>query len=99
MIDDNNKTEAAVVQKISKKEITVQPTVNENNFAENNEEVSDKNFILDNNVLIQVGAFTDHRNAKSLTEKLSEFKAFIKENLLITNTFIALELDLWKIFQ
>ena len=60
LIDDNNKTEAAVVQKISKKEITVQPTVNENNFAENNEEVSDKNFILDNNVLIQVGAFTDH---------------------------------------
>ena len=34
LIDDNNKTEAAVVQKISKKEITVQPTVNENNFAE-----------------------------------------------------------------
>ena len=87
LIDDNNKTEAAVVQKISKKEITVQPTVNENNFAENNEEVSDKNFILDNNVLIQVGAFTDHRNAKSLTEKLSEFKAFIKREFINNQYF------------
>ena len=87
LIDDNNKAEAAVVQKISKKEITVQPTVNENNFAENNEEVSDKNFILDNNVLIQVGAFTDHRNAKSLTEKLSEFKAFIKREFINNQYF------------
>ncbi len=87
LIDDNNKAEAAVVQKISKKEIRVQPTVNENNFAENNEEVSDKNFILDNNVLIQVGAFTDHRNAKSLTEKLSEFKAFIKREFINNQYF------------
>ncbi len=87
LIDDQNKTEAAVVQKISKKEITVDPTTNENNIAKNNEEVSNKNFILDNNVLIQVGAFTDHRNAKSLTEKLSEFKAFIKREFINNQYF------------
>ncbi len=87
LIDDKNKTEAAVVQKISKKEITVDPIVNENNFAENDEEVSDRNFILDNNVLIQVGAFTDHRNAKSLTEKLSQFKAFIKREFINNQYF------------
>ena len=39
--------------------------------------------ILGNKELeIQVGAFTDHRNAKSLIEKLSEFKAYIKREFV-----------------
>ena len=34
-----------------------------------------------------MGAFTDHRNAKSLTEKLSEFKAFIKREFINNQYF------------
>ena len=36
----------------------------------------------DNKIAIQVGAFTDHRNAKSLIKKLSEFKAYIKREFI-----------------
>ena len=44
---------------------------------------TDENFVLkDNKIAIQVGAFTDHRNAKSLIEKLSEFKAYIKREFV-----------------
>ena len=44
---------------------------------------TDENFVLkDNKIAIQVGAFTDHRNAKSLIEKLSEFKAYIKREFI-----------------
>ena len=46
------------------------------------------NLILkDKPVIIQVGAFGDHRNAKSLTEKLSEFKAYI-ERKFIDNKYL-----------
>ena len=49
---------------------------------------TDENFVLkDNNIAIQVGAFTDHRNAKSLIDKLSEFKAYIKREF-VENKYI-----------
>ena len=49
---------------------------------------TDQNFVLkDNQVAIQVGAFSDHRNAKSLLEKLSEFKAYIKREF-VENKYI-----------
>ena len=49
---------------------------------------TNKNPILKNKPLaIQVGAFTDHRNAKSLTEKLSEFKAYI-ERTFVDNQYL-----------
>ena len=44
--------------------------------------------ILNNKpLLIQVGAFSDHRNAKSLTKKLSEFKAYV-ERIFINNKYL-----------
>ena len=49
---------------------------------------TDENFVLkDSRIAIQVGAFTDHRNAKSLIEKLSEFKAYIKREF-VENKYI-----------
>ena len=48
----------------------------------------EENSILKNKPLaIQVGAFTDHRNAKSLTEKLSQYKAYI-ERTFVNNKYL-----------
>ena len=47
----------------------------------------DNSILKDKPVIIQVGAFGDHRNAKSLTEKLSEFKAYI-ERKFIDNKYL-----------
>lgn len=52
------------------------------------DDMMEKNSILkDKSLAIQVGAFTDHRNAKSLTQKLSDFKAYI-ERIFIDNKYI-----------
>ena len=71
------KTESAEVTKINKKIII--DDFNENTLVIKSENRDDsKNSILENQELvIQVGAFTDHRNAKTLIAKLSEFKAYI----------------------
>ncbi len=78
-IQENNsyKAESAEVTKIKKKIIV--DDFNENDVVKKSEDkVDTKNSILDNQELvIQVGAFTDHRNAKTLIAKLSEFKAYI----------------------
>ena len=78
-IQENNsyKAESAEVTKIKKKIIV--DDFNENDVVKKSEDKVDiKNSILDNQELvIQVGAFTDHRNAKTLIAKLSEFKAYI----------------------
>ena len=53
-----------------------------------NEDSSKKNSILiDKPLAIQVGAFTDHRNAKSLTQKLSDFQAYI-ERTFVNNRYL-----------
>ena len=55
---------------------------------QNEENAQGTNSILNNKpLLIQVGAFSDHRNAKSLTEKLEEFKAYI-ERIFIDNKYL-----------
>tara|TARA_Y200000002_G_scaffold43577_1_gene31591 strand:- start:1327 stop:2208 length:882 start_codon:yes stop_codon:yes gene_type:complete len=71
------KAEPAEVTKIDKKIIV--DDFNENTLVKKSENIVDsKNSILDNQeLIIQVGAFTDHRNAKTLIAKLSEFKAYI----------------------
>ncbi len=86
------KVESAEVQRVEKtnlKELSVDSDVN-NNFEKitSKEANTNKNPILKNKPLaIQVGAFTDHRNAKSLTEKLSEFKAYI-ERTFVDNQYL-----------
>ena len=58
------------------------------NQTQSKDKVKIKNSILENKPLaIQVGAFTDHRNAKSLTKKLSDFKAYI-ERSFIDNKYV-----------
>ena len=58
------------------------------NQTQSTDKVKIKNSILENKPLaIQVGAFTDHRNAKSLTKKLSDFKAYI-ERSFIDNKYV-----------
>ena len=92
LIKTKNKAKAAKIQNIEKKNLT--PTVKD--FENEEKEIktekveteSDKNFVLkDNKIAVQVGAFTDHRNAKTLIEKLSEFKAYIKREF-VENKYI-----------
>jgi rare lipoprotein A len=89
------KVESAKVQKIKKVNIKDSSVSSNliNNWEEievkkTNKEVLSVNPIFKNKPLaIQVGAFTDHRNAKTLTEKLSEFKAYI-ERIFVNNQYL-----------
>ena len=92
LIQSNKQAKSAKVQNIEKKNLT--PPVDDFNNEDKENKTkkviseSDENFVLkDNNIAIQVGAFTDHRNAKSLIDKLSEFKAYIKREF-VENKYI-----------
>jgi rare lipoprotein A len=92
LIESKKKAKSAKIQNIEKKNLT--PPVNDFNSANKENKTkkvkseTDENFVLkDNNIAIQVGAFTDHRNAKSLIDKLSEFKAYIKREF-VENKYI-----------
>jgi rare lipoprotein A len=90
LIQSKNKAKSAKIQNIEKKNLN--PPVQETKSDDKENKVvkvvkekseTDENFVLkDNKIAIQVGAFTDHRNAKSLIEKLSEFKAYIKREFI-----------------
>ena len=55
---------------------------------QNNPDFDSENSILnDKELLIQVGAFSDHRNAKSLIQNLTEFKAYINR-VFINNKYL-----------
>ena len=79
--------EAAEITEISKKNLLPSPELEEKNIKKKNENVSENSILNDKELLIQVGAFTDHRNAKSLIEKLSEFKAYINR-VFINNRYL-----------
>ena len=79
--------EAAEITEISKKNLLPGPEFEEKNIKKKNENVSENSILNDKELLIQVGAFTDHRNAKSLIEKLSEFKAYINR-VFINNRYL-----------
>ncbi len=93
--EDSNKNiikvESAEFTKIKKtnlKEIPTNGQVSSSSNTMQNENIEVSNPILNNKPLaIQVGAFTDHRNAKSLTDRLSEFKAYI-ERTFIDNRYL-----------
>ena len=87
------KVESAKVKKIKKANIK---QISESNILNNTSlnqtsstgKQTQENPILKNKSLaIQVGAFTDHRNAKSLTDKLSDFKAYI-ERTFVDNKYL-----------
>jgi rare lipoprotein A len=80
------KANKAKVEKVQRKVIPSEE--DEQNSDEVSKDSTEDNSILkDKPVIIQVGAFGDHRNAKSLTEKLSEFKAYI-ERKFIDNKYL-----------
>ncbi len=85
------KAEAAEYTEIKKSiinEASNNIEVNSSNKKVENEKSEVTNPILQNKPLaIQVGAFTDHRNARTLTDRLSEFKAYI-ERIFIDNKYL-----------
>ena len=79
--------EAAEITEVSKKNLLPNPEFEEKKIKKKNEDVLENSILNDQELLIQVGAFTDHRNAKSLIEKLSEFKAYINR-VFINNRYL-----------
>ena len=80
------KANKAKVEKVQRKVIpSEEDEQNSDEFSKDSTE--DNSILKDKPVIIQVGAFGDHRNAKSLTEKLSEFKAYI-ERKFIDNKYL-----------
>ncbi len=80
------KANKAKVEKVQRKVIpSEEGEQNSDEVSKNSTE--DNSILKDKPVIIQVGAFGDHRNAKSLTEKLSEFKAYI-ERKFIDNKYL-----------
>ena len=75
------KANKAKVEKVQRKVIpSEEDQQNSDEVSKNSTE--DNSILKDKPVIIQVGAFGDHRNAKSLTEKLSEFKAYIERKFI-----------------
>ena len=80
------KANKAKVEKVQRKVIpSEEGEQNSDEVSKNSTE--DNSILKDKPVIIQVGAFGDHRNAKSLTENLSEFKAYI-ERKFIDNKYL-----------
>ena len=80
------KANKAKVEKVQRKVIPSEED-EQNSYEVSNNSTEDNSILKDKPVIIQVGAFGDHRNAKSLTEKLSEFKAYI-ERIFIDNKYL-----------
>ena len=79
------KANKAKVEKVQRKKLSEN---SDEYFSKKTLESNSDNQILKNKpVIIQVGAFSDHRNAKSLTEKLSQFKAYI-ERKFVDNKYL-----------
>ena len=75
------KANKAKVEKVQRKIIASEEDQQNSDEVSNNS-TEDNSILKDKPVIIQVGAFGDHRNAKSLTEKLSEFKAYIERKFI-----------------
>ncbi len=84
---NNYVAEAAEVTQISKKNLLSSPERKEKVVEKKTEENLENSILTNKELLIQVGAFTDHRNAKTLSEKLSEFKAYINR-VFINNKYL-----------
>jgi rare lipoprotein A len=79
--------EAAEITEVSKKNLLPNPEFEEKKIKKKNEDVLENSILNDQELLIQVGAFTDHRNARSLIDKLTEFKAYINR-VFINNRYL-----------
>ncbi len=84
---NNYVAEAAEVTEINKKNLLSSSEPKEKVVEKKTEENLENSILANKELLIQVGAFTDRRNAKTLTEKLSEFKAYINR-VFINNKYL-----------
>ena len=86
-VQDDRVAESAEITKVNKKDLL--PKFVEKKEAEqtNLKDDSRNSILTDKELLIQVGAFTDHRNAKLLIKKLTEFKAYINR-VFINNKYL-----------
>ena len=84
---NNYVAEAAEVTEISKKNLLSSSERKEKVVEKKTEENLENSILTNKELLIQVGAFTDHRNAKTLSEKLSDFKAYINR-VFINNKYL-----------
>ena len=84
---NNYVAEAAEVTQIRKKNLLSSSERKEKVVEKKTEENLENSILTNKELLIQVGAFTDHRNAKTLTEKLSEIKAYINR-VFINNKYL-----------
>ena len=95
LVNSNNKitkVQSAEIKEIKKTEIVnnfdKQKIIKKEKQKSQNKDFEEQNSILsDKQLAIQVGAFTDHRNAKSLTQKLSDFQAYI-ERTFVNNKYL-----------
>ena len=86
------KVESAEIKEIKKTEIMKnfekeKITSNKVKILKNEDSSKKNSILIDKPLAIQVGAFTDHRNAKSLTQKLSDFQAYI-ERTFVNNRYL-----------
>ena len=88
------KVESAEIKTIKKSDLGKLPNESDvNNLDNGATRLTKKNGLVENPIFkdkpiaIQVGAFTDHRNAKNLTVKLSDYKAYI-ERTFINNKYL-----------
>ena len=90
-VSENSKNilvaESAEVTKVSKKNLLPDVDYTEQVKKDDNKMVSNNSILTNKELLIQVGAFSDHRNAKSLIQKLTDFKAFINR-VFINNKYL-----------
>ena len=95
LVNSDNKitqVQSAEIKEIKKTEIVnnfdKQKIIKKEKQKSQNKDIEEQNSILsDKQLAIQVGAFTDHRNAKSLTQKLSDFQAYI-ERTFVNNKYL-----------
>ena len=79
--------ESAEITKINKKNLLPDLPGKNKDKQDTITKDSQNSILNDKELLIQVGAFTDHRNAKSLIQKLTEFKAYINR-VFINNKYL-----------
>ena len=72
----------SVDQKLDEKKKDQSKSSNDSNFIETNEIENREELTENDSILIQVGAFTDIRNAGLLIDKLSDFKAYIQREFI-----------------
>ena len=79
--------EITAIKKFNIKDVENESTTDKKIEIDKKNEVEENSIFKNKLLAIQVGAFTDHRNAKTLTKRLSDYKAYI-ERTFINNKYL-----------